>query len=117
MYITYGGYSKEDAAEKVTVMAFVKKHPDCDGISYAAIENYQAYCEASGVPAATFYDAWKYNSDAKADVDASGKSISGSKKVKVLDYINGLNLTYKQKDSLYYAFGWAKSTLDEAPWH
>ena len=117
MYMTYGGYSKEDAAEKVAVMAFVKKHPDCDGISYAAIENYQTYCESSGVPAATFYDAWKYNSDAKADVDANGKSISGSKKEKVLDYINSLNLTYKQKDSLYYAFGWAKSTIDEAPWH
>ena len=117
MYITYGGYTEEKAAEKVTVMAFVKQYPECDGISYAAIENYQTNCEASGVPAGTFYDAWKYNSNTNADVDANGESISGSKKVKVLAYIDTLDLTFEQKDSLYYAFGWAESKIDEAPWH
>ena len=117
MYITYGGYTEEEADEKVAVLAFVKKHPDCDGISYAAIESYTTHCEAAGVPANTFYDAWKYNSSASADVDANGDSISGSKKVKVLAYINTLDLTYAQKDSLYYAFGWAESRIYEAPWH
>ena len=117
MYITYGGYSEVDAAEKVAVLAFVKKHPDCDGISYAAVENYQTHCEASGVPAGTFYDAWKYNSNTHADVDENGDSISGSKKVKALAYIDTLDLTYGQKDSLYYAFGWAASKIYEAPWH
>ena len=117
MYITYGGYTEEAAAEKVTVMAFVKQYPECDGISYAAIENYQTHCETSGVPAGTFYDAWKYNSNTNADVDANGESISGSKKVKVLAYIDMLDLTFEQKDSLYYAFGWAESKIDEAPWH
>ena len=117
MYIRYGGYTEAEAAEKVTVMAFVKEHPDCDGISLAAIENYTDYCEAAGVPAGTFYDAWKFNSSTHADVDANGEAISGSKKVKVLAYINTLDLTYDQKDSLYYAFGWAASRIYEAPWH
>lgn len=117
MYITYGGYTEEEASEKATVLAFVKKHPDCDGISYAAVENYTTYCEPSGVPAGTFYDAWQYNSSTHADVDENGESISGSKKVKVLDYINGLDLTSAQKDSLYFAFGWAESRIYEAPWH
>ena len=67
--------------------------------------------------AKAFYEAWKYNYSAKADVDASGKAISGSKKMKVLRYINGMNLTYAQKDSLYYAFGWSQSAIGEAPWH
>ena len=117
MYITYGGYTEQDAGEKVTTMAFVKQHPDCDGISYAAIESYQTYCESYGVPAGTFYNAWKYNSSTNADVDVNGDSISGSKKVKVLAYIDSLNLTYSQKDSIYYAFGWAESKIYEAPWH
>ena len=117
MYITYGGYSEEEAGEKVAVLAFVKQYPETDGISYAGVEAYQTYCQSSGVPAGTFYDAWKYNSSTSADVDASGKSISGSKKAKVLRYIHSLDLTYAQKDSLYYAFGWAKSTISEAPWH
>ena len=117
LYTTYGGYTAEEAREKVAVLAFVKKHPDCDGISYAAVENYTTYCEPSGVPAGTFYDVWQYNSSTHADVDENGESISGSKKVKVLDYINGLDLTSSQKDSLYFAFGWAESRIYEAPWH
>ena len=117
MYVTYGGYSQGEAEEKAAVLAFVRENPDCDGISYAAIENYTSYCEAAGVSAGTFYEAWKYNSETKADVDENGESISGSKKVKVLAYIDTLNLTYEQKDSLYYAFGWAESKIYEAPWH
>ena len=117
MYVTYGGYSEEEATEKAAIMAFVKQHPGCDGISWAAVESYTEYCESSGMKAETFWDAWKYNSTTKADVDGNGESISGSKKVKVLNYINGLDLTYAQKDSLYYAFGWAESRIYEAPWH
>jgi N12 class adenine-specific DNA methylase len=117
MYITYGGLTEEKANENVTVLAFVKKYPETDGISYSGVEAYQTYCKSRGVPAATFYDVWKYKSSAHADVDANGETISGSKKVKVLAYINSLNLTYAQKDSLYYAFGWAQSTIYEAPWH
>ena len=117
MYITYGGLTEKEADEKVTVLAFVKENPECDGISFAAVEDYQTHCEAQGVPAGTFYDAWKFNSDTTADVDANGDSISGSKKVKVLAYIHTLDLTYQQKDSLYYAFGWAESKIYEAPWH
>ena len=117
MYVTYGGKTAEEAEEKVAVLAFVKEHPECKGISYAAVEDYTTYCEADGVPAGTFYDAWKYNSNTHADVDANGESISGSKKVKVLAYIDTLALTSAQKDSLYYAFGWAQSRIYEAPWH
>ena len=117
MYITYGGMSEKDATEKVAVMEFVKQHPEVEGITYAAIESYTTYSEAYNVPIVTFYDAWKYKSSTKADVDANGEAISGSKKSKVLAYIDTLALTDAQKDSLYYAFGWALSTLHEAPWH
>ena len=117
MYITYGGYSEKEATEKAATLVFVKQHPECDGISYTAIESYKTYCETTGMKAETFYDAWKYNSSTHADVDANGESISGSKKAKVLAYIDDLPLSYAQKDSLYYAFGWAESKIYEAPWH
>jgi hypothetical protein len=106
MYITYGGLTKEKANEKVTVLAFVKKYPDLDDITYDAVENYTTYCEATGVPAKTFYDAWKYKNN-----------LSGTVKEPMMQYINSLKLTYAQKDSLYYAFGWAESKIHEAPWH
>ena len=117
MFTLYGNMTKEKATEKVTVLQFVKENPSCEGISYSAVSGYKTHCEPVGVTPETFYDVWKYNSDTVADVDKNGKSISGSKKEKVLKYINSLDLSRKQKDSLYYAFGWAKSTINEAPWH
>ena len=106
MYITYGGLSEEKAEEKVTVLAFVKKYSDLDDITYDAVESYTEYCEAAGVPAKTYYDAWKHKN-----------TLSGTVKEDMMVYINGLDLTYAQKDSLYYAFGWAASRIHEAPWH
>lgn len=51
------------------------------------------------------YDAYKtYSSelyDIKADKDESGKSISGSRKNKVIDYINNLNADYGEKIILF----------------
>lgn len=106
MYVRYGGYTKEKAAETVSVWAFVKKHPECDGITSHAVADYTTYCEKAGVPAKTFYQAWKHKN-----------TLSGTVKAPMMEYINGLNLSRSQKDSLYYAFGWAESTIDEAPWH
>lgn len=106
MYVRYGGYTREKAAETVSVWAFVKKHPDCEGITSYAVADYNNFCAAYNVPAKTFYDAWKYKN-----------SLTGTVKAPTLEYINRLNLTYAQKDSLYYAFGWAESTIYEAPWH
>ena len=116
MYMRYGGYTREEAQQKVTLIDFVKKHPTLEGISYAAVESYKEHAEGAGITAETFYDVWKYNSETQADVDASGKAISGSKKDKVLSYIHSMRLTAAQKDSLYYAFGWAESKINEAPW-
>jgi hypothetical protein len=106
MYITYGGLTEEKAKEKVAVLAFVKKYPNLDDITYDAVESYTTYCEAAGVPAKTFYDAWKYKN-----------KLTGTVKEPMMQYINSLNLSYAQKDSMYYAFGWAKSKIYEAPWH
>lgn len=106
MYVRYGGYTKEKAAETVSVWAFVKKHPECDGITSHAVADYTTYCEKAGVPAKTFYQAWKHKN-----------TLSGTVKAPMMEYINGLSLSRSQKDTLYYAFGWAESTIDEAPWH
>lgn len=39
-----------------------------------------------------------------------------TKKAEKLRAINSLDLTYAQKDALYYAEGWAQSTIGQAPW-
>lgn len=53
----------------------------------------------------------------EADKDSSGKTVSGSKKQKVMDAINRMDLSKAQKTALYYAAGYKESTLDEAPWY
>ena len=117
MYIRYGGYTQEKAHEKVYALAFTKKHPYCEGISYSAVEKYETFCEEKGVDAEIFYDVCKFNANTQGDVDKYGESIPGSKKKKVMDYIHTLDLTRAQKNSLYYAMGWSKSELAMAPWN
>lgn len=55
-------------------------------------------------------------SDVAADKDEDGKSVSGSKKKKVMDIIDGMDVSDEVKDSLYYAAGYTESTIDDAPW-
>ena len=108
MYKLYGSMTKEDATEKVEVLKFVKEYPEAEGISYSAVNGYNTYCKPNGVPVETYYKAWKHRG-----------SLTGSGEVKeqMMAYINSLNLSSRQKDSLYFAFGWAESKLYEAPWH
>ena len=118
MYQRYGSMTKEEAGKKVAVLQFVKDYPqfETNDVSYSMVEGFLTYGESTGIDVNVFYDVWKYNSSAKADVDKNGKAVSGSKKEKVLDYIDKLPLSKAQKDSLYYALGWAESTIREAPW-
>jgi len=62
---------------------------------------------------------WEYKvstSGIKADTDAAGKAVGGSKKAKMVEAINGLDITATQKTALYYAEGYSKGTLSDAPW-
>ena len=71
----------------------------------------------SGVKSDVYISYRSETAKISADKDANGKSISGSKKEKVLKYINSLKLTAAQKDALYYDAGYAESGIDDAPWH
>lgn len=51
-----------------------------------------------------------------ADKDADGNSISGSKKEKVVDAINSMDLSAAEKDWLYLFNGYAESGLSNTPW-
>lgn len=71
----------------------------------------------SGVSYEDYYDYYFATKDIEGDRDASGKTIPGSKREKVLAEINAMNLTVEQKNALYFANGYAESTLYEAPWY
>ena len=111
------GVKDADARDKVAALEFQKRWPGTDGISASAVRDYQKYCASAGVSGTIFYKAYQFASDTHADVDKNGNSINWTRRKKVLKYIDSLPLNTKQKDAIYYALGWAKSTLDEAPWH
>ena len=115
-YITHG-YDDEKADQMVELLEFKKKYPKAKDFNYSTMSAYKEYCEADGVPVDTFYDVWKFKNNTSADVDANGKSINGSKREKVLEYIDSMNISSMDKDSLYFACGYALSTLKNAPWH
>ena len=50
------------------------------------------------------------------DKDRDGKTIPNSKKKKVMDAINRLEISKEEKDALYYAAGYSASTIRDAPW-
>jgi hypothetical protein len=76
--------------------------PMSDGEYEYAYDNPENYAVAKAVGG---YDAYKGYSkelyDIKADKDENGKSISGSRKEKVLDYINNLDADYGEKIILF----------------
>ena len=76
--------------------------PMSDGEYEYAFDNPENYAVAKAVGG---YDAYRGYSkdlyDIKADKDENGKSISGSRKDKVIDYINGLDADYGEKIILY----------------
>lgn len=117
MYMRYGGMAKEDATEKVTALSFVKEHPSLEGenVSYSFVAGYTEYCEPKGIDVKVAYDVWKYAGSMESEKDDRGEIIV-SKKEKVLEYVDSLDLSRKQKDALYYALGYAKSTIKDAPW-
>lgn len=82
-------------------------------------ETYDKMTEArsGGIGAKIWMQYWKKKAELSADKDANGKSISGSKKAKILALINSLQLTAEQKDLLYRAEGYAERDLYKAPWH
>ena len=114
---TYGGVSESDATERVNWWAFRKDNPDYEDISEGAVAKYTAYAQPAGISATQYYSYWKATKDMSADKDENGKSVSGSKKEKVMAFIDSMPISSKQKDALYYANGWSESGLKDAPWH
>lgn len=55
--------------------------------------------------------------DLEADKDENGNPVSGSKKEKVVEAINKLPLSRKQKDKLYLSKNYSEKDLDEMPWN
>ena len=107
--------NKEGEWEKISDKQFEKQEKVTNGLGISASEywsNKEEYDYAYDYPekyavskAVGGYEAYRtYSSelyDIKADKDENGKSISGSRKEKVLDYINNMDADYGEKIILF----------------
>lgn len=101
-----------DWQKNVLMNNILDRKEDVDMSNYDDYNNWEEFDYASKNPekyafakSVGGYSSYTTYSDAlndiKADKDASGKSITGSRKAKVLDYINSLDATYEAKIILW----------------
>lgn len=108
---TEGGYSENESNLLQDQLAYysmirgsAERYDELRGFGFSPQESYDLY-EAIG-EMNTF----------KADKDENGESISGSKKAKVIAFIDALNLTPAEKDILFNEFT-TYTGLEDTPWH
>jgi len=106
MLVRYGGLTKQEAMAKVTYWRFKNDLPDVD-LELTWFETYYSDIASSGME---IEDYITYRNKVR--------SITGEgKKARRMAVIHSMPISRAQKDALYYAEGWARSTINEAPWH
>lgn len=108
-----GGKDKDKAAEAVA-----KWHFQRDGgkdASAAQASAYYEFAQPAGISMETFEEAWDFHNNVEADKDSSGKSVPGSAKQKVVDYIRSLGLSKTAERALWNALKGTWSDKD-TPW-
>lgn len=114
----------EDQAEsRMDAIVYREANREMFGAEYA-LRTYNAdvydkarTAYAKGVSYETYYDYYFATKEMHADKDENGKSISGSKKAKVVEYINSLDIPPEQKDALYVAAGYTAKSAKNQKWN
>lgn len=114
----------EDQAEsRMDAIVYREANREVFGAEYA-LRTYNAdvydkarTAYAKGVSYDTYYDYYFATKEMHADKDENGKSISGSKKAKVVEFINSLDIPPEQKDALYVAAGYTAKSARNQKWN
>lgn len=105
----YRAIADMDVDNKIKLKAFGTIMPEAGYTKlFAAVR--------SGVPMKTYVSYLEATSRIDSDMK-NGKAVSGSKKLKILTYINTMLISEKQKDKMYLLSGYSEDSLGTAPWH
>lgn len=85
------------------VIDFKTAYPQYADLDDNKIHGYLEYCEPAGVPLDTVYNAAQTCKDFEGEKDSDGKTISGSVKAQVVEYIQSLGLNRTQAKALWDA--------------
>lgn len=111
---TIGGQDEEKARESVDAWLYRDKSGNQEA-SAAQAGAYYAFAEPAGLSTEVFAEAWDFKQNVEGDKDSSGKTVPGSAKQKVVEYIQGLGLSREQEKAIWDALkGNWKDT--DTPW-
>ncbi len=99
----YHGDTAEKAAGKIAYWDFKAQKADVH-VDDAWLETYYKKVESSGIDIDTY-------------VEYRNQKLGLEKRDEILKVIDAQPISKKQKDALYFAEGYAESTLRKAPWH
>ena len=102
----YCGIEEQDAMADVQYWAFKTEYPDV----YADDSWFDKYYKEIADTGIAIDVYMNYRSEVK-DITGDGK------KERRMAVIDSLPITSAQKDAMYFAEGWAASTISDAPWH
>lgn len=112
--VKYGLQDEEKAKDTVTKWRYEKETGDEDASASMASAWYDI-AKPAGIDREVFAEAWDFKQNVEGDKDSSGKTVPGSAKQKVVDYIQGLGLGRDQEKALWDALkGNWKDT--DTPW-
>lgn len=122
-YAELYGITEDQAEGRMDAIVYREANREVFGAEYA-LRTYNAdvydkarAAYAKGVSYETYYDYYFATKEMHADKDENGKSISGSKKAKVVEYINSLDIPPEQKDALYVAAGYTAKSARNQKWN
>lgn len=122
-YAELYGITEDQAESRMDAIVYREANREVFGAEYA-LRTYNAdvydkarAAYAKGVSYDTYYDYYFATKEMHADKDENGKSISGSKKAKVVEYINSLDIPPEQKDALYVAAGYTAKSARNQKWN
>lgn len=122
-YAELYGITEDQAESRMDAIVYREANREVFGAEYA-LRTYNAdvydkarTAYAKGVSYDTYYDYYFATKEMHADKDENGKSISGSKKAKVVEYINSLDIPPEQKDALYVAAGYTAKSARNQKWN
>lgn len=104
-----GEMDEEDA--RCQVLVYDWKNEGYEGVTLAAVREYEEYCAASQVPRDAYLRIRKIKNNTENDVDENGKTVRYSAVKKVMEQIGKLNISDAQKEAIAKSMGWADSTI------
>jgi hypothetical protein len=117
MLMEYAGKDEEESDSYVSYWSYLDDHPEYEkySLTKSNVEKYLEFAEPENIPMDVFVQYRDGTKGIEAIKDEWG-DVEVTEREQILDVIDSLPITSKQKDALYLAHGYAESKIWDVPW-